>query len=75
MTRLTRLHCLLQCIKMLQLTHTYNCTHIHNDFPYVSDTYLAGEMDVLKETVSVVFQEIAKIKVKLLSEIENNYNI
>jgi len=37
--------------------------------------YLAGEIDVLTETVSVVFQEIAKIKVKLLSERENNYNM
>jgi hypothetical protein len=37
--------------------------------------YLAGEMDVLTEPVSIVFQEIEKIKVKLLSERENNYNI
>jgi len=32
-------------------------------------------MDVLTEPVSVVFQEIAKIKLKLLIERENNYNI
>jgi hypothetical protein len=32
-------------------------------------------MDVLTEPVSVVFQENARIKVELLSERENNYNI
>lgn len=30
--------------------------HIYDDFPYVSDTYLRGETDVLTEPVSVVFQ-------------------
>ena len=49
---------------MLQPIYVDATVRIYNDFLYVSDTYLAGEMDVPTEPVSVVFQEIAKIKVK-----------
>lgn len=56
-------------------TNTNITARTYNGFPYVSDRYLTNETDALRKPVSVGLQEIEKIKVKLLSARENNYNL